>query len=146
MQIKTTKMWLGLAAILIGTGAAGCASHSQGSAGTVPARTIPQLGAEMEQNDVMSQSDYIRQNALAQAVRQTHTITEADLTWILEQLHDEKNSVARARAFNTLAEIRPMSAAHKSRILPAIAPYLSGGDRLDQLGAQRVRRAAEAGG
>ena len=140
MQTNATK--IGLAAVLLGVGAAGCASHSPDT-GT-GSKTVAQLGTEMEKNGIMSQSDYVRQNALAQAVRQAHTITEADLTWILAQLHDEKNSIARARAFNILADIRPMSAAQKSRILPAIAPYLSSSDRLDQAGAQLVQRKVQA--
>ena len=145
MKTPITRVGVGLAAVLLGIGADGCASHSQDT-GTGSVKTIPQLGAEMEQNGVMSQSDYIRQHALAQTVRRTHTITEADLTWTLAQLHNEKNSIARARAFNILAEIRPMSAAQKSRILPAIAPYLAGSDRLDQLGALRVQKSVQAGG
>lgn len=144
MRTLNTRLGVGVAAVLLGAVAAGCAGHSQNT--RTGSRTIPQLGAEMERNGIMSQSDYIRQNALAQAVRQTHTMTESDLTWTLAQLTDEKNSVARARAFNILAAIRPMSAAQKSRILPAIAPYLTSSDRLDQLGAQRVQKSAQAAG
>ena len=143
MKTLTTRLGVGLAAVGLGIGAAGCASHSQGT-GTGSTKTIPQLGAEMEKNGIMSQSDYIKQNALAHAVRQTHTISDTDLDWTLTQLSEEKNSVARARAFNILAAIRPMSAAQKSRILPAVAPYSVGSDRLDQLGAQRVQKSAQA--
>lgn len=142
--MKTMTTRLGLAAILLSAGAAGCASHSQDT-GT-GSKTVPQLGAEMQNNGIMSQSDYVRQNALARAVSQTHSITDTDLTWTLSQLAGEKNSVTRARAFNILAEIRPMSAAQKSCILPAITPYLAGSDRLDQLGAQRVQRKMQAAG
>lgn len=141
MKTLRTQLGLGMAAVLLGAGIAGCASHSQ-VAGTSLEKTMPQRGAEMEKSGIMSQSDYVRQDTLAHTVRQTHTITEADLTWTLGQLATETSSVARARAFNILAEIRPMSAAQKSCILPAIAPFLSGTDRLDQLGAQRVQRAA----
>ncbi len=142
MKTLTTRLGLSLAAVLLGIGAAGCASHSQDT-GT-GSKTVPQLGAEMEKNGVMSQSDYIKQNALVHAVIKTHTISDGDLKWTLGQLTAEKNPLARARAFNILADIRPMSAAQKSRILPAIAPYLAGSDRLDQLGALRVQKSAQA--
>ena len=92
----------------------------------------------------MSQSDYIRQDNLAHAVSQTHTITDADFSWTLAQLDKEKNSIARARAFNILAAIRPLSAAEKTQITAAISPFLSSSDRLDQLGAQRVQKAVQA--
>ena len=140
MKTFTMPHALGLAAVLLGIGAAGCASHSQQNIRTAPPSTIPQLGAEMETNGIMSQSDYIKQNALAHATSQSHTILETDLTWTLTQLTTQKNAVARARAFNILAAIHPVSDAQKSRILPAIAPYLSGSDRLDKLGALRVQR------
>ena len=142
MKTLTARLGVGLAAVGLGIGAVGCASHSQDT-GT-GSKTIPQLGAEMEKNGIMSQSDYVRQNALAHAVSQSHTITDADLSWTLTQLSEEKNPVARARAFNILATIRPVSAAQKSRILPAITPFLSSSDRLDQLGAQRVQKSAQA--
>lgn len=142
MKILTTRLGLGLAAVLIGATVAGCASRSQNT--ETGSKTVPQLGAEMEKNGIMSQSNYVRQHTVAEAVRQTHTLSPADLTWTLGQLTEEKSSVARARAFNILADIRPMSAAQKSRILPAIAPYLTGSDRLDQLGALRVQKSAQA--
>lgn len=140
MKTFTIRGGLRVAAVLLGIGAAGCASHSQQGTVTAAPSTIPQLGSEMEKNGIMSQSDYVRQNALARAVSQSHTLSETDLTWTLTELTVEKNSVARARAFNILAAIHPVSDAQKSRILPAITPFLSGSDRLDKLGASRVQR------
>ena len=102
-------------------------------------------GAAMQQGGIMSQSNYIRVRELAHTVSRTHTISEADLHWTLTELSAEKNSIARARAFNILSDIRPMSAAQQAEILPAITPYLNSTDKLDQIGAQRVQKAAQAG-
>lgn len=146
MSIFTVRAWrgfgAGLAVLIVGF--TGCASRSQ-DGGAAPAKTMSQLGAEMQSAGTMSQSDYIRQDNLAHAVSQTHTITDTDFSWTLAQLDKEKNSIARARAFNILAAIRPMSAAEKTQITAAISPFLSSSDRLDQLGAQRVQKAVQAG-
>jgi hypothetical protein len=98
----------------------------------------------MQQSGVMSQNDYMRVRELGHQTSQTHTMSDADLDWTLSLIKKAGNSVARARALTTLSEIRPMSAAQKSKILPAISPYLNSTDRLDQAGAQRVRRAIDA--
>ncbi len=145
--MKTISITQGIGlAVLLCAGSTGCASHTQNSAGPATEKTPAQLGTEMEKSGTMTQSDYLRQNQLARTVSQTHTISDTDLTWILGELTAEKNSVARARAFNTLAAIRPMSAAQKAKILPAVAPYLSSADPLDQIGAQHAQKAAQAGG
>lgn len=142
MKTLNTRLGIGLVAVMISMEMAGCASRSQNQE-TSEAATA---GAAMQQAGVMSQSNYVRQHALAYSVIKTHTISDEDLTWTLAQLNEEKNSAARARAFNILADIRPMSGAQKSRILPAIAPYLSSSDRLDQAGARRVQSKVQAAG
>jgi hypothetical protein len=137
-----TGLGFGLALAVFAFGAAGCASHSQNQEMTKAATA----GAAMQQGGIMSQSSYVRIRELAHNVAQTHTISDDDLNWTVTQLNTQKNSIARARFFNTLFEIRPMSAAQKAEILPAITPYLNSTDKLDQIGAQRVQKAAQAGG
>ncbi len=136
-----TGLGFGLALAVFAFGAAGCASHRQNQAQTA----IATAGAAMQQEGTMSQSDYVRVDSLARRVSQTHTISDADLSWTITHLNTQKNSIARARFFNTLFEIRPMSAAQQAEILPAITPYLNSTDKLDQIGAQRVQKAAQAG-
>jgi hypothetical protein len=135
-----TGLGLGFALALFAFGVTGCASHRQNQEMTEAATA----GAAMQQGGIMSQSSYIRIRELAHEVARTHTISEADLHWTLTELSAEKNSIARARAFNILSDIRPMSAARQAEILPVITPYLSSTDKLDQLGAQRVQKAAQA--
>ena len=126
-----------LALTVLAFGTAGCASHNQETAQAAAA------GAEMQHAGVMSQSSYIRARELSHSVSQTHAISDTDLNWTLAELTNEKNAIARARAFNTLASIRPMSAAQRNKIVPAITPYLSSTDKLDQIGAQRVQKATQ---
>lgn len=142
MRAFTTKTALGagLALAVLVSGVTGCASHSQEKTDAATA------GAAMQKSGTMSQGDYTRIRELGHTVYQTHTISDADLDWTLGLLNGAGNSVARARALTTLSEIRPMSAVQKAKILPAITPYLSSADKLDQVGAQRVQRAAQAGG
>ena len=98
----------------------------------------------MQQEGIMSQSDYVKIRGLVSQVSQTHAISDADLDWTVAHLNTQNNSIARARFFNTLADIRPMTPAQKAKILPVITPYLSSADRLDQLGAARVQRKMQA--
>ena len=136
---------LGLALTLFSFGMTGCATRSQQNTNTTPATAaIQSAGARMQQEGTMSQSDYVRVDGLARTVFQTHTISDTDLDWTVTHLDTQKNSIARARFFNTLFEIRPMSAAQQAKILPAITPYLTSADRLDQIGAQRVQKAMQA--
>ena len=141
MKTPTTRLGLGLAAVLLGVGAAGCASRQ--SQETTEATTA---GAAMQQAGVMSQSNYVRLRELSHSVAKTHTISETDLQWTIGRLHEENNSVARARAFTILEDIRPMSAVQKTQIQPAIAPYLGSTDKMDQVGAKRVQKAIQANG
>jgi cytochrome c biogenesis factor len=137
-----TGLGFGLALAIFAFGVTGCASHRQSQERTEAATA----GAAMQQGGIMSQSSYIRIRELGHDVSRTHTISEADLDWTLTELSAEKNSIARARAFTILSEIRPMSAAQQAKILPIITPYLSSTDKLDQLGAQRVQKAVRASG
>ncbi len=131
----------GLTLTLISLGMTGCVSRSQNQ-DTTPASAA---GAKMQQQQgTMSQNDYVRADGLAHQVYQTHAISDTDLDWTVTHLNMQKNSIARARFFNTLYEIRPMSAAQQAKILPAITPYLTSADRLDQIGAQRVQKAMQA--
>lgn len=130
----------GLLLTVLVAGMTGCAHPSQEQTSAATA------GAEMQKGGIMSQSDYTRIRELGHSVSQTHTISDGDLNWTLGLLQTGGNSVARARAMTTLSEIRPMSPAQKAEILPAITPYLSSTDKLDQVGAQRVQRAAQGKG
>lgn len=131
---------IGLVAIFAAASMAGCASYKQ------EAQKTTSRGAEMQQSGTMSQSDYIRISALGHQVYQTHSISDANLDWTLNFLNSAKNPIARARAMTTLSEIRPMSAAQKAKILPAIAPFLNSADTLDQTGAKRVQKVTQASG
>ena len=135
-----TGLGVGLALVILAAGVTGCASHGQEKTEAATA------GAAMQSSGIMSQSDYTRIKGLGHSVSQTHTISDGDLDWTLTRLSGAKNSIARARALTTLSEIRPMSAAQKAKILPAITPYLNGADALDQTGARRVQKAAQTSG
>ncbi len=135
-------LWPGLIFVLA-AGLAGCANHSrQNTIPTAPA--MQSAGASMQKEGIMSQSDYVRVDGLAHQVAQTHTISDTDLDWTVTHLDMQKNSIARARFFDTLFEIRPMSAAQKAKILPVITPYLRSADGLDQVGARRTQKAMQA--
>ena len=145
MKTFTTRvgLGLGLALTVFAAGVTGCADHNQE---TPEQRNAATAGAAMQKSGIMTQNDYTRIRELGQRVYQTHTISDSDLNWTLGLLHGAGNPIARARALTTLSEIRPMSPAQKAKILPAITPYLSSADKLDQVGAQRVQKAAQASG
>ncbi len=135
----------GVAVAALAVGLAGCASHNQGNPDAAPsAGKMQSAGASMQKEGVMSQADYVRIEGLEYQVARTRTISDADLDWTLTHISAQNNAIARARFFNTLSNINPMTAAQKAKILPAITPYLSSTDRLDQAGAQRVQKKMQA--
>lgn len=138
------ELSLGVAVIALAAGLVGCTNNSQPITDTIPTAEMQSRGAKMQQEGIMSQNDYVRIDGLAHQVSQTHAISDADLDWTVAHLSTQNNSIARARSFNTLSYIRPMSAAQQEKIRPVIAPYLTSTDKLDQLGAQRVQKAMQA--
>ena len=142
---KSRALLTGLFLVVPAAGVTGCSRQSP-NLRSQELRTAAAAGANMQKNGIMSQSDYVRIRELEHSVTQTHTISDADLTWTLNLLRTSGNPIPRARAMTALFEIRPMSPAQKAAILPAITPYLSSADKLDRLGAQRVQKAAQASG
>ena len=113
----------------------GCSNHNQNSAAV-------SAGESMQKGGIMSQADYVRIRGIADGTSQSHSMSESDLTFSLSLLRKANNSVGRARAMTAMSEINPMSPIQKAEIIPAVAPFLQSPEKLDQLEAQKVMRAA----
>lgn len=136
MRAKTKSPWIAGAVplILCIFTAVGC-SHQ-----TPEQKEAQSTGAGMQQSGMMSQQDYVKVRELEHQVADSHTISDADLDWDLAFLKRSSNGIARARAMTVLSEVKPLSAAQKAKISPAVTPYLSSPDALTQQYARRVQR------
>jgi len=123
--------------ILLVFALAGCSSKSPAP------KSINQIGAEMQQAGVMSQTDYVRVRNLQHKTSQTHTISDEDFQWTLSLLATTRSSLARARAMTVLSDIHPMSSAQKDKVTSAIAPYINSSDPLDAAYARSVQRSIQ---
>lgn len=123
--------------ILLAFALIGCSSKSSAP------KSINQIGAEMQQAGVMSQTDYVRVRNLQYKISQTHTISDEDFQWTLSLLATTRSSLARARAMTVLSDIHPMSSAQKDKVTSAIAPYINSSDPLDATYARSVQRSIQ---
>lgn len=111
----------------------GCANHRKHQT------EVPMAG--MQKGEILSATDATRLKDVRQSVSQTHVISDADLDWTLSMLGRPQHSVGHLSAMSILSEIRPMSAAQKAKISPALLPYLNSTDKIEQVSAQRVENA-----
>lgn len=127
---------LGLALLL----AAGCTHRVVPTAPLSEAQEAKQTGADIAQNGIMTQADYVKVDGLGHQVAASHTISEADLDWDLAFLQRSSTGIARARALTVISEINPVSDAQKAKISPVVTPLLNSPDPLTRQYAQRVQR------
>jgi len=111
---------------------------------TAEQKEAQSMGAGMQRSGTMSQADYVKVRELGHQVAAGHTLSDADLDWDLAFLKRSGNGIARARAMTVLAEVKPLSAAQKARIAPAVAPYLNNPEDTYRHVAARVQQALSA--
>lgn len=103
-------------------------------------QVIRQIGAEWQQEGLLSQDDYVKLSQIKDSVVQTRTISDQDLDWLLATMQQSQDSVVHARVLGILSTLANPPAPQKQKIAAAVAPMLQSQNELDRHYAMRVQK------
>jgi hypothetical protein len=101
---------------------------------------IRQIGADWQQEGLLSQQDYVTLRGFASEVVRTRSLSDGDLDWLLSTMARSSSAIVHARVLGILCALSNPPAAQKMKIKAGIAPMLRDGNILDERYARRVQQ------
>jgi hypothetical protein len=98
-----------------------------------------QIGADWQEQGLMSQQNYVRLRLVADGIRRTGSISDADLEWLLSLVDQSPSPIVHARVLGVFTILKAIPKNQKKQIRESIAPLLKSTDPLDRRYSRRVQ-------
>ncbi len=103
-------------------------------------REVRKIGALWQQEGLMTQAEYVELRRISDAVVQHHTVSDAELDWLLATMRQSQEPTVHARVLGILSTLKNPPAGQRDKIASAIVPMLQSKAELDRRYAARVQR------
>lgn len=100
------------------------------------------LGADFQNQGIMSQKDYLRLVQLSMDANTSHLISNGDLDWAIALMHSPSTNppIVHAKVIALFEELQPIPADQRVKILAAVRPLLGSQSQLDRVYAQAMMK------
>ena len=101
---------------------------------------IRQIGGLFEAVGLLSQADYVKLREIGDAVVDRHTVSDAELDWLLATMRQSHETIVHARVLAILLDLKNPPPDQKEKIASAIVPMLQSKNEVFRRCAARIQR------